>query len=65
MIRIDGMGNLSKLASLAAAINPNVASGKSINAKKLPANGTRERTDNIAINIKNSPLSAIGCFQKV
>ncbi len=62
---MEGIGNLSKFASLAAAINPSVETGKSARAIKLPIKGVNEKTESIAMNMKKRPLRATGCFQNV
>ena len=62
--KMNGMGNLPSSTSRVAAIKPKVAAGRSIKAKKLPSTGTMERMDMLAMNMKNKPVSASGCFQK-
>ena len=63
-MRMDGIGNLPKSTSRAAAIKPKVAAGNNAKAKKLPNTGINELMDNTAMNMKNKPLNARGCFQK-
>ena len=47
------------------AIKPSVPIGSKASATKLPTKGSKENTDMMAMNMKNKPLKAMGCFQKV
>ena len=60
-----GMGNLPCSATEVAAIRPKVMAGNKTSAMTLPITGIMEASDTQAMNKKNSPDMAKGCFQKV
>ena len=62
---VGGLGNSPCAVARAAAIMPTVAAGSSTSAMTLPINGIMDASDTQAMNKKNSPDMAKGCFQKV
>ena len=65
LIKIDGIGNLPRVASRVAAISPSVAAGSSASASAAPTKGTSVATESIAMNMKKRPDIASGCRMKV